>query len=328
MSLRVRLTGALLSLAAIGILSVPASSMAAGTVTCAFTGGDHTLAITATDAFTHLFRSGNAIGVDDGIHPTECTGGNANVNNTDLITLTHSGSNANLIDLKGGPFEPGLATEPTGLSEIEIQFLVRSYVDIRGSASSEHLTLGAGGVNLNGDDDVDVTGDFSTLLLEGQGGNDVIGPQPGYAGTTGRRILNGGPGNDVITSTRDGAVIHGGDGDDRLIGGKDMDKLYGEAGEDSFVFNSKLKGPPDKMVDFVPGEDTIELSGAIFKALPAGPLQAAAFNAGGKEQSDDRILYQNGKLSYDKDGQGGHDPVTFAKVVGGVVLTEADFIVV
>lgn len=231
MSLRVRVVGGLLSLATIGLLSAPASSMAVGTVTCDFS--NHTLAVTATDAFTRLARDGNQITVDDGVHPpTSCTGGNANVNNTDLVTVAHTGSNANMIDLKGGPFEPGLATEPSGLAEIEIQYLVRSYVDIRGSASAEHLSLGAGGVNLNGDDDVDVTGDFSTILLEGQGGDDVIGPQAGYAGSAGRRILNGGPGNDTITSTPDGAVIHGGDGNDRLIGGRKADNLTGGTGGD------------------------------------------------------------------------------------------------
>jgi Ca2+-binding RTX toxin-like protein len=231
MSLRVRFVGGLLALAAIGFLWAPASSMAAGTVACDFS--NHTLAVTATDAFTRLARDGNAITVDDGIHPpTSCTGGNANINNTDLITVAHTGSNANMIDLKGGPFEPGLATEPSGLAEIEIQYLARSYVDIRGSASAEHLGLGAGGVDLNGDGDVDVTGDFSTILLEGQGGDDVIGPVPGYTGTSGRRILNGGPGNDTIRSTPDGSVIHGGDGNDRLIGGRKGDNLTGGTGED------------------------------------------------------------------------------------------------
>ena len=231
MSLRVRFVGGLLALAAIGLLSVPASSLAVGTVTCDFS--NHTLAVSATDAFTRLSRDGNAIAVDDGIHPPiSCTGGNANVNNTDLVTVTHSGQNSNMIDLKGGLFEPGLATEPSGLSEIEIQYLVRSYVDIRATASADHLGLGAGGVDLNGDGDVDVTGDFSTILLEGQGGDDVVGPIAGYAGTSGRRILNGGPGNDTIRSTPDGAVIHGGDGNDKLIGGRKADNLTGGTGVD------------------------------------------------------------------------------------------------
>ena len=231
MSLRVRVAAGLLGLTAVGCLSVPASSLAAGTVTCDFS--SHTLAVSATDAFTRLSRGGNAINVDDGIHPPlNCTGGNANVNNTDLITVAHTGTNSNMIDLKGGPFEPGLATEPSGLAEIEIQYLGTSYVDIRATSSTDHLGLGAGGADLNGDGDVDVTGDFSTILLEGQGGNDVIGPVAGYTGTSGRRILNGGPGNDVITSTRDGAVVHGGDGDDKLIGGRKADNLTGGTGRD------------------------------------------------------------------------------------------------
>jgi RTX calcium-binding nonapeptide repeat (4 copies) len=230
MSLRVRLAGGLLSLAAIGCLWAPGASM--GAVTCTHSGGDHLLSVNTADAFTKLIRSGQEIEVDDTSGPVDCGGGKANVNNTDLIQVSHSGQHTDLIDLGGGLFEPGFAREPVGLPEIEIQYLDRSYVDVRATAGADRLSLGAGGVDLNGDGDVDLTGDFSVLLLEGRGGDDVIEPQFPYAGSNGRRILNGGPGNDTVISTPDGAVLHGGDDQDKLIGGRKSDNITGGTGVD------------------------------------------------------------------------------------------------
>jgi RTX calcium-binding nonapeptide repeat (4 copies) len=239
MRFRVRIAAGLVSLAAGVALSAPATSL--GAVTCTHSGGDHLLSVNTADAFTKLDRSGQEIEVASTSGPVDCAGGKANVNNTDLIQVSHSGQHTDLIDLGGGLFEPGFAQEPVGLPEIEIQYLDRSYVDVRATAGADRLALGAGGVNLNPDDDVDLTGDFSTLLLEGRGGDDVIEPQFPYAGSNGRRILNGGPGSDTIISTPDGAVLHGGDDNDKLIGGRKSDNLTGGTGVDVM----KGRGGPD-----------------------------------------------------------------------------------
>jgi Ca2+-binding RTX toxin-like protein len=220
----------MLSLAAIGLLL--ASSSAAATVTCAYSDSDHILAITATDASTRLVRSGNDIEVDDGTGPISCTGGNPNVNNTDRITVSHSGRNTNVVDLGGGPFGPGFTTGRSGSSGITIQYLGRSYVDIRGTPGPDHFGLGAGGVNLNGGGDLNVIGEFSVLLIEGRGGDEVIAPQADYVRSANRVILNGASGDDKLIAPPEGAILHGGSGDDLLIGRRKADNVTGGTGRD------------------------------------------------------------------------------------------------
>jgi Ca2+-binding RTX toxin-like protein len=169
--------------------------------------------------------------VDDGDRRIDCLGGQSTVVDTDRIQIRHDGSRADIVDLNGGPFAPGPTPEP-GSAEIEIEFVAPTFLDIAGTRAADRLTFGAGGVNLNGDDDVDVTGRFTTLLIEGRAGNDLIAPQSDYGGTAGRRVLIGGAGRDTLISTPDGAVLHGGNGPDKLTGGARSDNLTGGRGSD------------------------------------------------------------------------------------------------
>lgn len=155
------------------------------------------------------------------------------------------------------------------------------------------------------------TGDDDSVF--GKGNKDKV------FGLAGNDLLNGGGGDDTLD---------GGLGEDVLSGGKGKDRLFGQAGADGFRFDASLKQPPDKIIDFVADDDTILLSRRVFKALSEGPLPATAFNAGGKKDGDDRILYRDGKVSYDGDGKGGDDPVLVAKVVGNPSLTSDHFVVV
>ncbi len=226
----VRVAAGAFCVAAIACLwSAPASF---GAVSCEFSPPDHLLSISATDAFTRIVRSGEGLAVDDGHQPVECAGPTANVHNTDLVQFAHTGRSASSVDLGGGPFEPGFTNETTGTSEIELQYLTPTFVNIRGTAAPDNLTFAAGGVNLNGDDDSDVIGSFTTLLVQGRGGNDVIGPQAGYTKAASRRVLLGESGNDTLIATPDGSHIHGGNGQDKLIGGRGSDNLTGGRGSD------------------------------------------------------------------------------------------------
>src|SRR5215203_1504059 len=222
-------TGAFCVAAIVCLWSAPASF---GAVSCDFSPPDHLLSISATDAFTRIARSGEEIVVDDGHQPVDCGHPSANVHATDLVQVSHTGRSASAVDLSGGPFAPGFSNETTGSSEIELQYLNPTFVNIRGTSAPDTLGFGAGGVNLNGDDDSDVIGAFTTLLVEGRGGNDVIGPQAGYTTAARRRVLLGGSGNDTLTATPDGSYIHGGNGQDKLIGGKGRDNLTGGRGRD------------------------------------------------------------------------------------------------
>ena len=84
-----------------------------------------------------------------------------------------------------------------------------------------------------------------------------------------------------------------------------------------------------KIKDFATGEDQILLDSLIFKALEPGPLSPDAFAIGKKAKSDDvHILYKNGEIRYDKDGEGGKAAVLFAKVDPSLAIDADDFLVI
>src|SRR5204862_4518328 len=122
--------------------------------------------------------------------------------------------------------------EHTSIPEIAVQYLTPTFLDARGSAGADKLSFGAGGINLNGDDDTDVTGAFTTLLVEGRGGDDLIAPQTDYRRAAPRRVLLGEAGNDTLIATPDGSNLHGGQGHDKLTGGRGHDNLTGGRGAD------------------------------------------------------------------------------------------------
>jgi Ca2+-binding RTX toxin-like protein len=216
--------------AAIACLCWSAPSFAA--VTCSYSAADRLVTVSAIDAFTRVIRSGNALEVDDGNTPITCTGGAPTVLDTDRIQITHTGRSADTLDLSGGPLTPGANPEAQGGPEIEIEYAGLTFLHVRGTPAADQFAFAAGGVNLNGDDDADVTGRFSTLLVEGQGGNDLIFPARDYATAAGRRVLLGGGARDALTATPDGAFLHGGNDGDRLIGRARADNLTGGRGHD------------------------------------------------------------------------------------------------
>ena len=226
-----RLSGAGVFLIA-AIAMVVSAAPASASVTCAYSATDHLVSLSATDDFTRVARSADGIQVDDGHEPVACTGGSPTVADTDLIQIAHTGASAATVDLRNGPLAPGFTPEPVGISEIEVQYLTPTFVDIRGSADADRLTFAAGGANLDGDDDADVTGQFTVLLIEGGGGNDRMSSQSGYTTVAGRRVMLGQGGRDTLIATPDGSTLHGGNGHDKLIGGRARDNLTGGRGAD------------------------------------------------------------------------------------------------
>lgn len=216
--------------AAIAVLASAGSSYAA--VTCGYLATDRLVSVSATDDFTRVLRSGDGIQIDDGHDVVPCAG-SPTILNTDLIQIAHTGRSAATVDLQGGPLAPGFTPEPLGASEIELQYLTPTFVDIRGSASADQLSFAAGGANLDGDDDADVTGQFTVLLLEGGGSDDRLSSQPGYTKVAGRRVMLGQGGRDTLIATPDGSTLHGGNGHDKLVGGPGPDNLTGGRGSDA-----------------------------------------------------------------------------------------------
>jgi Ca2+-binding RTX toxin-like protein len=156
--------------------------------------------------------------------------------------------------------------------------------DLRGNGAANGLYGGAGNDQLFGFDGDD--------RLEGGEGADRL------SGENGSDQMTGGAGNDLID---------GGDGNDVIAGGLGNDSLWGGTGADIFVFeqtgDSRLaalrsdgvKFLPDRIGDFVSGEDRIDLSAIDAKAATGANdaftfIGAAAFTG------------QAGQLRYDLTG--------------------------
>ena len=92
-------------------------------------------------------------------------------------------------------------------------------------------------------------GTTENLVLNANGGDDVITAGNGLAGLI-QLTLDGGAGNDTIT---------GGDGDDVLIGGTGSDQLFGGAGNDLFVWNP---GDGSDLIEGGAGTDTLAFNGS------------------------------------------------------------------
>ncbi|MFI3154548.1 MAG: calcium-binding protein [Methylococcaceae bacterium] len=162
-----------------------------------------------------------------------------------------------------------------------------------------------------------LTGNNQTNTLQGLDGNDHI------KGLAGGDILWGNAGNDKLI---------GGSGDDVLSGGAGNDKLIGGAGDDSFLFNTALtENGIDKITDFKPINDTIQLDSAIFTQLTFGALDAGNFvSAADAVDDNDYLIYNksSGALSYDADGNGADAAVQIAVLGTHPALTFADFVVI
>lgn len=83
--------------------------------------------------------------------------------------------------------------------------------------------------------------------------------------------------------------------------------------------------------DFSHKDDTVVLDNAVFRKLKVeGVLKGKFFHEGKKaHDSNDRIIYndENGRLIYDKNGDGAGKSVTFAILPEGIDLNKGDFFV-
>jgi len=200
---------------------------------------------------------------------------------------------------------------------------------MQGGNGSDTLIGNGGNDSLTGGKGTDwVTGGAGNDFLSGWGGNDHL------MGSAGNDRMFGQEGVDRLFGGNGRDYLSGGDGNDVLVGGAGADTLFGDSGGDSFVFDTALTGAADKdkILDFDPSVDVIELDNSIFKGLWAGDLAKAAFRsdlAEGLTQLH-RILYDShtGEISYDRDGGGSrYQPVIFAQVAAGLHLSSDDFLI-
>ena len=188
---------------------------------------------------------------------------------------------------------------------------------LTGTANDDLLSGGAANDTLAGNTGND--------LLEGDAGNDLLN------GGEGNDLLHGDVGNDVLIGGNGTDLLSGGIGDDVINGGAGNDVLRGGFGKDTFVFNGLLTANVDKITDFSPIDDTIQLENAIFTRLVVGALNAANFAIGGAAiDSNDYLVYNKatGTLFYDANGNGAGAAVQIATLGVNLALTNADFVVI
>lgn len=223
-----------------------------------------------------------------GATPMAC--GDATTLNTDSITVSGAGGTVETLtlDLAGGPFAPGFASEGTGTPEIEIAVALGDASDVivvRGGPGPDAIRMGQNGLAVNGDTDVDVT--FAPLPAQieiiGGGGVNTLTGTGGFgagsaflgkvilragdsgdllSGGSGNDELYGGAGNDTLEGNNGNDVLDGGAGDDILKGGSDDDVLIGGSGADQFIGSSgddtfhAGDGERDASINGGPGVDT------------------------------------------------------------------------
>ena len=187
---------------------------------------------------------------------------------------------------------------------------ISTSLNVAGRLAVENLSLtGTAVVGIGNGLSNTISGDAMGNNLIGLGGNDRL------FGGVGANVLQGGVGNDFH---------NGGAGVDQIITG---------SGFDTILFNAPLGiANFDRVLDFAPVFDTMQLENSVFIGLTAGAfLPATDFHIGAAAaDASDRIIYNSatGNLFFDVDGTGGIGQVLFADLASGLALTASDFFVV
>lgn len=141
---------------------------------------------------------------------------------------------------------------------------------------------------------------------------------------------------DLIDARGGNDTVKGLGGEDTINGGKGNDVLEGGKGKDAYVFDTKLGiSNVDSISDFSVKNDIIWLDKDVFGALRArgetiGNKAFYADSSGKAHDKNDRIIYESdtGKLYYDDNGNRSGHAVLIAELDKGLLLTQADFLIV
>jgi predicted outer membrane repeat protein len=147
-------------------------------------------------------------------------------------------------------------------------------------------------------------------------------------GQYGDDIIVGGKGNDALSGGSGSDRIAGQYGNDKITGGYGDDILSGGRGYDRFVFDNLTS--IDTVTDFDVRYDRIYLNHSVFNGLATGQLGDSKLVVGwGAEHYYNHVIYNpaTGDLSFDIDGNGSVEAVTFASLKPWLDLTASDIYV-
>ena len=272
----------------------------------------------------------------------------------DTASYSEAGA-AIMVDLTAGTATGGSGKDT--LTSIERVIGSRFNDTLLGSAGADVFVGGSGNDTINGRGGRDtvayigvtrgVTVDLAAGTATGGGGADklisiesVTGSvfADTLTGTRGANTLHGDGGNDTLSGGAGTDKLYGDAGNDLLRGGTGTDLLTGGAGKDTFQFDTVLSANSvARITDFSVADDTIALDHTIFTALSgkSGPITSSMFKVittGGTIDANDHIIYNSstGALLYDVNGStsGLADAIQFATLAKGLLLTDADFVLI
>lgn len=168
-------------------------------------------------------------------------------------------------------------------------------------------------------------GDDGSDTIVGEDGNDTL------FGGNGIDSMDGGIGKDILDGGEGEDTLLGGDGKDTLSGNEGLDTVTGGAGADQFLIYDALPDWRDEITDFVSGTDEIALfldSGFI---VIGTTVDASELRLGDAAQDgDDFLIYNaaNGRLYFDRDGDGAEAQFVIANIGVGNTLVGTDFVLV
>jgi len=266
----------LVALVVLGLAAAPASlAFHDGTSSCTYSAGVVRLRLASQHVVQLLAVEGRIEYADLTDYSFRGQCGSATVANTDTVRLSETVAGTTRFQLRQhfGRLGPGRTREATGVSEIEVYLGTVTDIWLLGRPVRDAVTIGVGGVNLNGDGDVDLIGshlrEITAFLDDGndsltaEGGRGTgspwVPPTGGYLsayGGDGADLLRGSGGNDTLDGDWDDDRVYGLGGSDDLRGSTGHDFVSGGRDPDyidpGYGFDTVLAGPGN---DFIAAAD-------------------------------------------------------------------------
>lgn len=185
--------------------------------------------------------------------------------NIDIVeNLGAPGNEDIVIDIGAGVFAIGTTSVPGIRAKLGSG---DDTIGIRGGDAVDKVAMGAKGVGLNGDQNVDLsvttTGTVTYTITLGKG-DDVFSAAGVFTKDTpylGPVVVYGGDGNDKLTGGSGNDQLYGGDGNDSLKGGLGDDTCSGDAGDDIYdESRTTVTNGNDIYVDSAGSADKIDYS--------------------------------------------------------------------